>query len=110
MGKELAGQNICLFTGQLKSFRAMLVGEYKDLYWGFGTLLLPDPQHPSTGQEINIQAWEEKAQLLSELKQGSWIKISTVFQPTMYKGKEQSNFVIGNITILDETQEGSTTT
>lgn len=100
MPQELAGQNICLFTGQLHTFRAMMVGDYKDKLWGYGTLLLPDPNNPTIGQEIRIQAWEEKAKLLSELSLGSWIKVSTVFQPSMFRGQEQSNFVIGNIAIL----------
>lgn len=106
MEKELAGQNICLFTGQLHTFRAMMVGEYKDKLWGYGTMRLPDPQNPTIGQEIRIQAWEDNAQFLSELPIGAWIKISSVFQPSMFKGKEQSNFVIGNVSVLNEQQTG----
>ena len=78
-----------------------MVGEFKHLQWGYGTMFLPDESNPSIGQEIRIQAWEETAELINSLPIGTWIKISSVFSPSMYRGKEQSNFVIGTISVLN---------
>lgn len=91
--------NICLFTGQLRSFRLMEVGEFKDILWGYGTLFLPDNENGCIGLEIRIQAWGDNAQTLSELPEGAWIKVSSVFAPSEFRGKEQSNFVVGNIEV-----------
>ena len=98
-------ENICFFTGKLKSFRAMLVGDFKDLKWGYGTMFLPDPDGKPGGQEIRIQAWEDDVDLLESLEEGTWIKISSTFKPSTFRGQEQSNFVIGKVTIIENVNQ-----
>lgn len=95
-------RNICLFTGRLRSFRLMEVGEFKDISWGYGTLFLCDNDNPSIGQEIRIQAWEDNAQVLSTLPYDAWIKISSVYAPSEFRGQLQANFVIGNLEVLKD--------
>lgn len=104
---EPTAKNLCLFTGQLRSFRVMLVGEYKDIPWGFGRLFLPE--NKTQGQEINIQAWADNAERLAELDYNTWIKVSSVFCPSTYKGKEQANFVVGNFTVLQDVNQSQST-
>ena len=92
-------ENICRFTGILNNFSARLVsdGQWK---LGTGRVFLPDQDGSSAGMYINIIAWQEVAERLEEVGNGSWITVFGPYAPSTYRGKLSDTFLVNGLVRL----------
>jgi len=90
-------KNICHFEGSLYSFSLSIVGDGHPL--GKGEVRLIEAGG-FLYQSISIVAWYGVAERLSEVPEGSWIKVLGSYDPNTYGGRTYPQFTVNTFSVL----------